>query len=586
MRMRNVPKFRKIPKGLGPNEPLRHPDHARPKTRREFLAQGFMTGAASVMLPSGLSMLVGPRTARAQSCTGTQTTSSGLACDIQNAVTACNITSGAGMIPFICFDLSGGGNIAGSNVLIGGPAGQLDFLSVAGYSKLGLPGSMVPNSSTKSFVDASLGLRYHSDSAHLRGIKTRFTNPTFMANVTGTVIPALSQNDTNTNPHNPMYGILQVGNVLNAANGGGGGALLNLIGTQSSTSGGNSMAPPGMVITSDQPTVIDSGQDTAGLVSTGQLGPLLGNNASDVTNVLESMKRISDAKYGVVTAYSPQTQASSGTGGLTGSQLNTNALGATGTQACAYTKSAYLLNKYPNPGAVDPDDDPTIVGASTSIFNATEYQQTMEFQQTAAVMKLVIDGDAAAGTIELGGFDYHTGERATGEGRDFVAGSCIGACLQYAALKGKPVMIYVFSDGSLASDGTIDNSVGGRGKGVWTADNQNVAATYFLIYNPAGVAQTAQTGGVEMSKQLGWMNPDGSQDTTSSPGGNNVPNLVQMVVLNYMALHTSSAASVWSSPGLWPTNPTNNTLGAGAAALDPLIMWQPLKGLVAGRVPG
>jgi hypothetical protein len=566
MRMRNVPKFRKVPKGLGRHEPLRHADHPKPTTRRQFLAQGFMSGTASVLLPSGLSMLIGPRAAKAQtSCTGTQVTSSGLACDIQTAVTACNITSGAGMIPFICFDLSGGGNIAGSNVLVGGPSGQLDYLSVAGYSKLGLPGTMVPNSSTTSFVDASLGLRYHSDSAHLRGIKTRFSNPAFMANVTGTVIPALSQNDTNTNPHNPMYGIYQAGAR---------GALLNLIGTDSSTSGGNSMAPPGMVIVSAQPTVIDSGADTEGLVSTGQLSTLL-PNSSDITNVLESMKRISDAKYSQVTAYSNAMPS--------GAAANSNALGPSGTQACAFTKSAYLLNKYPNPGAVDPDDDKLIVGAASSIFNTTEYQQNSDFQMTAAVMKLVIDGDAAAGTIQLGGFDYHTGERATGEGRDFDAGTCIGAVLQYAALKGKPVMVYVFSDGSLASDGTIDTSVGGRDKGVWTADNQNVAATYWLIYNPAGKATTAQSN-VELSLQLGWMNPDGSQDTNSSPAGNNVPNLVQTVVLNYMALHSTAAVANW--PNLWPNTPTNNTLGAGAATLDPLIMYQPLKGLVNGKVPG
>jgi hypothetical protein len=308
-----------------------------------------------------------------------------------------------------------------------------------------------------------------------------------------------------------------------------------------------------------------------------------------VTNVLESMKRISDHKYGVVAAYSSATPASAGTGGLTGAQLNANALGASGTQACAFTKSAYLLNKYPNPGAVDPDDDTTIVGAANSIFTAAEYKQNSDFQMTAAVMKLVVDGDAAAGTIQIGGFDYHTGERATGEGRDFDAGSCIGAVLQYAALKGKPVMIYVFSDGSLASDGTIDTSVGGRDKNVWTADNQNVAATYWLIYNPAGKAvtaqpDTAQISGAEASLQLGWMNPDGSQDTNSSPGGNNVPNLVQMVVLNYMALHSTAAVANW--PNLWPTIPTNNTLGAGAATLDPLIMYQPLAGLVGGKIPG
>jgi hypothetical protein len=251
-------------------------------------------------------------------------------------------------------------------------------------------------------------------------------------------------------------------------------------------------------------------------------------------------------------------------------------------QACAYTKAAYLLNTYPNPGAVDPDDDKLIVGASGSIFTTAEYQGNSDFQKTAAVMKLVIDGDAAAGTIELGGFDYHTGERATGEMRDFGAGQCIGAVLQYAALRSKPVMIYIFSDGSLASDGTIDDSTGGGGKGVWTADNQNVAATYWLIYNPAGRAVSAQSS-LEKSLQLGYLNPDGSQNTNSSPAGNNVPNLVQMVVLNYLALHSANDLARW--PTLWPNPNTVNTLGSGSA-LDPLIMYQPLAGLMNGRIVG
>jgi hypothetical protein len=200
-------------------------------------------------------------------------------------------------------------------------------------------------------------------------------------------------------------------------------------------------------------------------------------------------------------------------------------------------------------------------------------------------MKLVVNGDAAAGTIELGGYDYHTGDRATGETRDFAAGQCIGAVLQYAALMQKPVMIYIFSDGSLASDGTIDNSVAGRGKGVWTADNSSVSAVYWLIYNPAGKAVPAQSN-PEMSLQLGFMNPDGSQNTTSSPGGNNVPNLVQMVILNYLALHSANDLARW--PTLWggASGPnTVNTLGVSAAALDPLIMYNPLAGLVNGRVP-
>jgi hypothetical protein len=533
-------------KALGLHEPLRHQDHSRPRTRREFVAQSFMTGAATVIGPSMLGLLGAPRTAHAL-----------LAGDIQTAVTQCAITTGAGKIPFICFDLAGGGNIAGSNVLIGGPKGQLDFLSVAGYNKLGLPGTMVPNpSTTGNFIDASFGLRFHSDSAHLRGMKAR-ASAKAMAGTNGTVMPANSQNDSDVNPHNPMYGIYQFG-----ARGG----LLNLIGSESSVSGGNSMAPASMIIAAAQPTKVSSSADSQGLVSTGQLSTLL-PNASDVTNVLESMKRISDAKYAQVTAYASSAA------------LNTAALGPTGIQACSYTKAAYIVDRYNSPSAVNPDVDPNIVGPSV-IFNSTEYHANSDYQKTAAVMKLVIDGNAAAGTIEMGGFDYHVGDRATGEARDFNLGNCIGACLEYAARVGKPVMIYVFSDGSLASNGMIDTSVGGRGKGVWTADNQDVAATYFLVFNPNGKPQPAQSN-PELSLQIGCFTSDGAQNTTSSPGANNVFNLAQMVVLNYMALHSANAVSAF--PTLYPAPNLNNTLGTGTA-LEPLIAFQPLAGLVNGTV--
>jgi hypothetical protein len=288
------------------------------------------------------------------------------------------------------------------------------------------------------------------------------------------------------------------------------------------------------------------------------------------------MKRISDAKYSNVQAYPSSAVNSSGV------SLNTLALGTTGIQACGYTKAAYTVDKYNSPSAVDASQDPLIVGP-TGIFNTAEFQSSSDYQMTAAIMKLVIDGNAAAGTIEMGGFDYHTGDRATGEARDLNLGNCIGACLEYAARVGKPVMIYVFSDGSLASSGMIDNSVGGRGKGVWTADNQSVAATYFLVYNPAGrpVATPTNAG-----LQIGSFNPDGSINTTSSPAGNNVPNLAQMVVLNYMALHGDAingftmpdGTNVPSFANLYPPPNLNNTLGS---TLDPLIAFNPI---VNGKV--
>ena len=127
-------------------------------------------------------------------------------------------------------------------------------------------------------------------------------------------------------------------------------------------------------------------------------------------------------------------------------------------------------------------------------------------------MKMVIDGYAGAGTIEMGGYDYHDGTRATGETRDFKAGQCIGACLEYAARVGVPLMIYVFSDGSLVSNGMIDNSVAGRGKGVWTADNTATAASLMLVYDPRAARPPC-------SNQIGSYNADGYGECDRQPRG-------------------------------------------------------------------
>jgi len=148
---------RKLPRALGLNQPLRLENHGRPVSRRDFLARGLITGAATVVAPAFLGALLNPRTAHA------------LSPDI-NPLNKCNIQLGAGKVPFICFDLAGGANIAGSNVLVGQQGGQLDLLTTAGYSKLGLPGTMTPGSSTLNVVDTQLGLAFHSDSAFLRGI--------------------------------------------------------------------------------------------------------------------------------------------------------------------------------------------------------------------------------------------------------------------------------------------------------------------------------------------------------------------------------------------------------------------------------
>jgi hypothetical protein len=118
-----------------PDAPQRHDNHRRPMTRRELIGQGFLTGSAAVLSTGLFSLFANPRAAFAQLATDLQADANLLGCGVDRAGTK---------IPFICFDLAGGANIAGSNVLVGKQTGQLDTLSTAGYRKLGLPGDQVP----------------------------------------------------------------------------------------------------------------------------------------------------------------------------------------------------------------------------------------------------------------------------------------------------------------------------------------------------------------------------------------------------------------------------------------------------------
>ncbi len=482
---------------LNPDLPLLYSDHGRPRSRRDFIRQGLLTGAATALGPGVMGLFANPRAAQAA-----------LASDISTLRDQCGIAvQGAGKVPFICFDLAGGANIAGSNVLVGQQGGQEDFLSTSGYSKMGLPGDMVPsalnaNTGLSDFIDNTMGLLFHSDSAFGRGIREK-ASVAALSKVDGVVIPARSDNDTGNNPHNPMYGIWRAGAD---------GELLTLVGSRSSDSGGNSMAPASMMDASVRPTKVDRPSDVTGLVDTGKLVATL--DQGDVVNVMESIVRISEQKMA-----NQDTQV-----GVTRDEVIRDLV------RCGYVKSADLADRYGDPSTLNPEADPDIVGGS-GIFSSTEMSDG-EFRKTASVMKLVVNGYSGAGTITMGGFDYHTGDRATGEVRDLRAGRCMGACIEYAHRMGMPLMLYVFSDGSVASNGMVDNSANGRGKGVWTGDNSSTAASFVLVYNPNGVVGLRIPG-----RQIGWFSADGSVNTGSSVAANNPNLLVETVVLNYMALH-------------------------------------------------
>jgi hypothetical protein len=221
-------------------------------------------GTAMIMGPSLLGLFGSSQAARA-------------------AAEECGVdVGGAGKLPFVCLDLAGGASIAGSNVMVGGPGGQMDFLSPEGYSKLGLPSDLIPQ--LPGQLSTELGLAFHSDSAFLRGILSK-TTATTRANVNGCIICARSENDTGNNPHNPMYGVGKAGAA---------GELVTLVGTQSSDSGGRSRVPDSMFDPALLPTKIDRPRDATGLVDTGKLVSLLDHD--DAVAVMQAVERLSQQK--------------------------------------------------------------------------------------------------------------------------------------------------------------------------------------------------------------------------------------------------------------------------------------------------
>lgn len=476
--------------------------HARPRTRREFLNRGLIAGVSTVFLPSIATLLA--RDAYGQAAE----------CQIDNSPLL-----GAGKIPFLGIDQGGGANIAGSNIIVGGPAGQEDFLSPNGYAKLGLPQAILPQNVG---VNREFGLAMHPNSALLRGMQSK-TSAATRANTNGSIIPARSENDTGNNPHNPVYGIARAG-----ANG----EFVATIGTRNSESGGRSRAPDSQILAEFRPTRISRPSEAVGLIGGGGDDTFPNGRVAEATAILSALKL-----------------------GSINEQQATEAL-----VQCGYDKTAATYNTTVLAQDLDPEADPNL----QAIFPNGELQDG-DFRKAAAAMKVVVNGYGGAGTIEYGGRDYHQDPRPETDGKDFVVGQVIGGALEYAALLNKPLMIYLFSDGAVSADTDRPEDDGnGTTKFRWRSDNSQTAASAILVYSPNG--QPVLRNG-DASQQLGYYRADGNVETNSSPFANSVETLSEMVILNYLALHGEQGmfGQVLNNPGL----------GTGAA-VDPYIAFNPI----------
>lgn len=452
-------KILKLPLNRDADHPLR--------TRRDFLAQGLLTGVGSLVLPFAA-----------------------------NAADGCDLTLTATdnpMIPVIVIDLAGGGNIAGSNVIVGKTGGQTDFLD--DYTTLGLDSTRHP--SLAGMVNRELGIAFHRDSGMLAGIKATTTAAT-RNNMDGILFCAVSSDDTDNNPHNPMYWFHKAGAR---------GAVTQLVGNVNSLSGARSQAPSVSVDVSIRPSRVSTPNDVTNMIGIGtRAESFMGldlNNESRGRMLMQAIDSLSQAHIKSISRRKMSDKIKD-------------------IVLCNSAKTQGVLSKYTT-NEVNPSMD-TNITANFNVVNGGD-------QRTAGtVTKMVLDGLAATGTITMGGYDYHTGNRTVGDQKDREVGEIIGRIMQTAAMKNTPVVVYVYTDGGVSARNEADNNA--QGKLVWAGDSSQRSASLMMVYNPTG-RPTPRIAG----RQVGAYKNGGSVDTNASPISNSVVNLAKAVVLNYMALH-------------------------------------------------
>ncbi len=450
-----------------------HLDHPKPITRRQLMAQGFLGSSGAILAPGILSMF----------------SQRALGADASTTLVCTPTATGGRMVPVLIFDLAGGGNIAGSNVIVGGKGGQSDILPAGSYSTIGLTAAQEPAAAGVT-VNKEYGLAFHPNSPMLAGMNSVTTAAT-RANVEGVLFCAQSNDDTGNNPHSPLYWL---------AKGGLTGSLVSLVGSNASASGGNSAAPASSIDPSKQPSRITRPSDGSGLVSPGKLATILGAggaaDAAGVKKVMDAIKMMSDAKVAQFNAQDVPTQVQD-------------------LIRCGYINSSQYLSKF-TPAALDATQDAMVKALYPQI--GTDAGQNTG----GTIAKLVLDGYAGAGVVSLGGYDYHGQSRAATGAKDNNAGVMIGRALELAAQKKTPVMIYVYTDGGVSS----------AGGGNWAGDSGQRSATFALVYNP-----TAKTPTRNNNRQIGAYTAAGAVDKTAAVIGDNVQTLSIALAANWLALH-------------------------------------------------
>lgn len=445
--------------------------HAKPVTRRDFLATGVIPFAAYAVGPS-LATLLSPSKVYGAECNAS--------------------SSSASYIPFITLNLSGGPSLA-SQLIVKDLGGN----NLPSYTKLGLgsgPGrSLNPavEFGKVEFAGTAIGGQTQGlVSKFLMGVRdprnANARNPAL--DKTAFVWSAVALGDDTSNNKLDVTGlVLKMGLS--------GTKLPNLGRTDTATGIGQqpTMFPP------NSPFVVGNVDDLVNAL--GYKAALAGLNTSQkasLARVIASM-----------TSSQAQRMAS-----MHGGQAVTQ------VAECAGVRNVDLV------ASGGGDINPFAVGGavSTELARIWGIQVTDKASQNAVFGAMVYNGlvgNAATVNLNMGGYDYHDGTRTSGDTRDQQAGAVIGKILESAHYLQKPVFIYVTGDGATVSTEGLTADT------PWTSDRGIAGMQYILAYHPSGRPETS-------SSQIGGFNNGQAADGNFFTG-NNPELAAQAVFANYAA---------------------------------------------------
>jgi hypothetical protein len=432
--------------------------HSKPITRREMLAHGLIPFAGSLLAPQFLNMILA-NTAEAQA----------------TAVCAAPTT---GLVPFISLNLSGGAAMAANFVPM-----NASGTPIASYSKMGLGDNQVPI--VREFGGGTFAGNNAGGvliSKMLAGIRLRADAAT-IANTTFVGVCVRSRDDSGENPFNISGLVTKAGLV---------GTHLPNLGARNSLTGVNQepavIAPPTPLVVSSFRDILNS----------------LGYSAALGTQLSKPQKERLANLVSKLSASQVRKLASI----KTGDQIQN-------LVECAGIKNSTLIQE--GSGAVDPVQNASF--APIWGINA-QTQQTAASYRSGAMVYNTLMGFAGSAALEIGGYDYHNGTRTQGDTKDGEAGEAIGRILQSAKTLGKPVFLYVTSDGAVTSPDSMARDA------VWSSDRGSAGAAYIFMYHPNGRPAVS-------SNQIGHYT-DGQAADDKFVTGNDPARAAQAVFANYL----------------------------------------------------